>query len=228
MTSAGSLLLGKSNDPVVAQAMAAAGRRLAELAGRDDPVVLVDEPVPHIPPGTYDAVGFNAEIAHFRHYGREKLSVTWQVLVPDPEEDCGRRIVLLARHYNIERRKKGYHASRGTDLMREWMLVTNRRPRRGERASGRAFVKVLCTVEVGTVEKDGRGRPLPDVARYSVVRRVVAVGPCAPPANGKCTSGVGFPDGAVGQGQGTGLGVGRVQVKAEAEVEAKAEEVQAA
>lgn len=163
----------QARDPALQAALAAAEQRQAALAGRDDTFVTEEAP-PLIPPGEYRAVGLDYEFVQYKQFGptSAKLVVRWQVLVPDPDAEFGTRVVVLARHYNVEVIKKGrYRAPRHGDLAREWMRVTRRRTRR-DRQSPNVFIKVLCLVDVATVEVDGRGKPLGEAA-YSVVRRVI-------------------------------------------------------
>jgi len=161
-----------SADRIIAEAMAAAEKRAAEVRDED---ILVEETDPLIPPGEYQAVGLDWKVLRFRQYGADtlKLVVRWSVLVPDRDAELGRRIVVLPRHYNIAPASKGrFRAGKNSDLCREAVRVTGRRIQRRDRLSGRVFSQVLCLVEVATVDKDSRGRPL-GLASYSVVRRVI-------------------------------------------------------
>ena len=160
-------------DPVVAAALAEAGRALEKL---DDGACSTDDDRPLIPSGEYDAVGLNFEYVPYRQYGPDacKLIIRWQVLVPDRAADFGRRIVVLERFYNVKRKKdRRYEAGPNSDLAREWAAVTGRRRTRREPLTPKAFVTVLCRVQVETVVRDGRDRSLAEAATYSVVRRVI-------------------------------------------------------
>ena len=125
-----------------------------------------------IAPGDYDAVGVGWRKMYV--FKTDKLAVEYEVLVPDATVDLGLRRVRLARFYNVrpgpERRVLA--AGRG-DYLREWAIVTGRRPLRRDRLSPRIFIGALVRVEVVTVTVDGRQRPLMDVVQYSRIARII-------------------------------------------------------
>src|SRR5713101_560568 len=136
---------GHDRNRVLAEAMAAAQQRAADLANRPE-LLVFEEPLPLIPPGQYQAVGLGWRFTRYRRFGpaAAKLSVEWAVLVPDPEAEFGTRKVTLCRHYNVLALGPGrYRATRTGGLTREWSIVTGRRPRR-DRPAANAFVGVAC------------------------------------------------------------------------------------
>jgi hypothetical protein len=124
-----------------------------------------------IPAGRYQAVG--VEAATFPAFRGWKVRVAWEVLLPDEHADYGHRRVRLHRYYNVRRKGTRVIPAEYGHYLREWMLVAGRRPTRGDRVAPRAFIGVLCLVEVRVVVGDAEQRALPDCARYSIVARLL-------------------------------------------------------
>jgi hypothetical protein len=87
----------------------------------------------------------------------------------------------LQRHFNVQRLigkpgKSGRCAvGRSSDCLREFVLIAGRRPDRLDRMPLTEFQKRILVVDVVTVERSRDGSPVPDLARYSVIKRIVGV-----------------------------------------------------
>jgi hypothetical protein len=166
-------------DAAITQMMADAAREDAARPKSEGADVVFDaeEPLPFIPPGQYQAVGravkneFYPQWEAKRGGGGHKVKVEWDVFVPDADFEMGFRPVRLFRQYNVGKKNGRYIAPRSGDLLREWALVTRRRPR--GRCSVRVFVGMACLVEVVTVEKNAKGRARVGEGRYSKVGAVL-------------------------------------------------------
>lgn len=145
----------------------------AHAADRDDLDVRIARPLwERIEPGVYEAVGIcYRKVKVFKAH---KLVVEFDVLVPDPEAELSRRRVRLGRFYNVgvgpDRRVL---APPQGDYVRDWGLLTGRRPSRHDRLSPRVFIGVACKVEVATVAEDHRQDPLADFLQYSKIARIL-------------------------------------------------------
>jgi len=138
-------------------------------------IEIIGTEIPLVPPGRYDAIGGRAK--QFVAHGALKLCVEWRVeLRPGA-------YVTLPRFYNVKSAPGGrFRAGPHTDYSREWTLVARRRVSRRERLSARVFKGALCAIEVATVTRDHRQRPLSQHAQYSRVAKIVehkaGGGPC--------------------------------------------------
>ena len=87
----------------------------------------------------------------------------------------------IQRHYNAQRLigkpgKNGRCAiGRSSDCLREFALIAERRPERLDRIPFSEFERRLLVVDVARVERGRDGRPVPEMAQYSVIKRIVGV-----------------------------------------------------
>src|SRR5438128_9677879 len=95
-------------------------------SARDGDVLGMPVP-PLIPAGEYDAVGVGWSRRRMLG-GAPRIIVEWDVLVPDPEAELGRRRVRVSRYYRVEIAPGGrVRAPRSSDYARDWMRVTGQR-----------------------------------------------------------------------------------------------------
>jgi hypothetical protein len=134
--------------------------------------IVGEELPPLLEPGIYQATGGKARVATL--FRTLKLCVAWCVLMPDLLH--GHQRVTLTRYYNIKRGPgRRWRAGASSHYIREWTLVTGRRPSRGDPLSPAVFRGVLAEIEVRTVTSDSRQHDLAVPARYSVVARIIKI-----------------------------------------------------
>jgi len=83
---------------------------------------------------------------------------------------------FLPRHYNMEWVKKGGHfkARRHSDCVREFIAVTGQPVKRTDRIPlVDRYKNRVILAKVRTVKHDSKGYPLPELARYSVIERLI-------------------------------------------------------
>ncbi len=68
---------------------------------------------------------------------------------------------------------KGGRPCRSSYFYRAWLMVMGHDLKRGERASAEFLVGKMFRVRVQTVSKDHHGDPLPEVAKYSRISRLL-------------------------------------------------------
>ena len=68
---------------------------------------------------------------------------------------------------------RGGRPPRSSHFYRAWLMVTGHSLKRGERASAGVLVGKMFCVRVQTVTKDHHGDPLPDIAKYSRISRLL-------------------------------------------------------
>lgn len=164
-----------STDPATKGIGRAAGsRKPARFAAVDGwaPAIVADDMPACITEGRYHAVGSRSHLRRMFRTG--KLWVEFTVLVPNGSERPDR--VRLFRYYNVRIGADGRsHGRHSGDYFREWTLVANRRPSRGDRMSAAVFKGALVEVEVCTVTHDRQQRELNRHAQYSKIARVIGL-----------------------------------------------------
>ena len=104
-------------------------------------------------------------------FGRPNISVWFSVISHGPAFG-----LYLARHYNLEWVKKGgiFKARRHSDCVREYIAVTGEPVKRTDRIPLKDRYKGrIIVAKVRTVKKDSKGQSLPELARYSVIERLI-------------------------------------------------------
>jgi hypothetical protein len=84
--------------------------------------------------------------------------------------------LYLPRHYNMEWVKKGgsFKARRHSDCVREFIAVTGGPVKRTDRIPLQDRYKGrVILAKVRTVKMDSKGQPLPELARYSVIEKLI-------------------------------------------------------
>lgn len=104
-------------------------------------------------------------------FKRASITLWFRVISPGPAfEAC------LPRHYNMEWVKKGsnFKARRHSDCVREFISVTGEPVRRTDRIPliDRYKNRVILA-KVRTVKHDSKGYQLHELARYSVIERLI-------------------------------------------------------
>jgi hypothetical protein len=132
-----------------------------------------DEPA-CIPPGEYDLRFVYHETRHmFRH--SPKVILWFDVITFGPHVG-----VRLARYYNAERltgksgRNGPFKVMPRSDLMREYVMLFNEKPRR-DRIPMNRYEHAIIIGRVETVTKDSNQRIVPQLLHYSVIRELVRI-----------------------------------------------------
>jgi hypothetical protein len=87
----------------------------------------------------------------------------------------------LERFYNIHPltsvagKRTRFKVGRSSDLLRELALVTTKPLNRLDRLPVSEFTKFILVAEIEDVTTGYRQQPIPDAARYSVVRKIVGI-----------------------------------------------------
>jgi hypothetical protein len=84
--------------------------------------------------------------------------------------------LYLPRHYNLEWVKKGgqFKARPHSECVRDFIAVTGETVKRTDRIPlDTRYKGIIIVAEVRTVTKDSKGRKLPELARYSVIDRLI-------------------------------------------------------
>ena len=111
-----------------------------------------------------------------RMHGGEKLYMRFQILKPSIYEGD-----LLTRHYNVRIRviedRERIHAGWMSDLMREYVAIEGKKPRRTDEIRFSAFSERPILALVETVTRNSRKRLIPEELQYS---RIAQLKRCAP------------------------------------------------
>jgi hypothetical protein len=141
---------------------------------RDEPEGEIESPAVLIPDGVYQ-VAFQHWYT-VRMFGKaNKLAIVFKIVDQGPFFGA-----VLCRWYHVRRfighiGKSGrFTAGPHSDLVREYAAIVGF-PARMDRIALSAYRNCVLNVEVGTVGSDSKQRDLPGAARYSVIRRLVAV-----------------------------------------------------
>ena len=87
----------------------------------------------------------------------------------------------IQRHYNARHligkpgRGGRFALGRSSDCLREFAIVAARRPDRLDRVPLSEFKNRLLVADIETMEKGRDGKSVPEVVRYSVIKRIVGV-----------------------------------------------------
>ena len=134
----------------------------------DKDCISVEDHKPLIPPGKYSA-RYTGHRTHIMFARAHKVILEFEVC----EGPYARNRIP---HYGRAKRVAQptgsggkFTLSAGGDLYRRVLRVLDRNKVRADRISLAAFRSMLFTIHVRTVDKDSRGAPLPEAARYSVV-----------------------------------------------------------
>jgi hypothetical protein len=139
-------------------------------------IVEGDDLPPRVPDGEYPAIYVSHECAELRQFGgAPKVFVTVRLL--DAGEHTGK---LLFRAYRVlrVRGRRAFSLGRRSDLLKMYarvMETPDHRPRL-DRINLRDLRPMLLRVRTRTVERDGKGRGLPESLRYSVVDEILGRG----------------------------------------------------
>lgn len=120
-------------------------------------------PWPLIPEGNYTAVSVDAKILTV--FNSRRLELVFELQGGSLD---GTRVP-----WYCPLPSKGSRPSRSSYFYRAWLMVKGQELRRGERASAEVLVGKMFSVRVQTVTKDYHGDPLPEVAKYSRVSKLL-------------------------------------------------------
>lgn len=149
-------------------AEAATSNKIARLAEG----ILEGEKPPLIEPGVYDLGFIHHRTAYL--FGRApKLILHFRVV------QCGAgNGVILCRYYNVKtlnskpRKGGSFKVGWRCDFVREYVTLFGM-PARLDRISTETFKTQIVRGRVTTVERDNKGRPIPEGLRYSVISELL-------------------------------------------------------
>jgi len=116
------------------------------------------------------------QVSYLKHefenaFGEPRLFIHFKIL------DMGEHFEkILYRAYRLKslknpgRKNSAFTVGKGSDLVRELALVTNRRP---DRLLPTDFEGMILKAKVETVKKDYKQRIIPESLRYSVIREII-------------------------------------------------------
>jgi hypothetical protein len=130
-----------------------------------------------LPPGTYTVQTQKAIVANGMFKGRRLL--LYAEIVGGPYERIDAPELGGGPHdgailfWACPLPALGKRPAHSSKFNRAWLLTAGRRPHRGERQSPLMLEGKRFRAKVETVEKDHSGHPLPEPARYSVIRHLL-------------------------------------------------------
>ena len=122
-----------------------------------------------IEPGDYELVFLFLRTSNA--FKRASITLWFRVITPGPAFEAS-----LPRHYNMEWVKKGgnFKARRHSDCVREFIAVTGEPVKRTDRIPlVDRYKNRVILAKVRTVKHDSKGNPLHELARYSVIERLI-------------------------------------------------------
>lgn len=135
---------------------------LPSLSKLEDSHCLID-------PGEYEVTFLR--LCTSTAFNRHSIKLWFSMYTFDPA--CS---LYLPRHYNMEWVKSGgkFKAKRHSDCVREFIAVTGEPVKRTDRIPLQDRYKGrVILAKVRTVKKDSKGKPLPVLARYSVIEQLI-------------------------------------------------------
>jgi hypothetical protein len=122
-----------------------------------------------IAPGEYDLAFLFLRTSNA--FKRASITLWFRVITPGPAFE-----VCLPRHYNCEWVKKGgnFKVRRHSDCVREFIAVTGQPVKRTDRLPLiDRYKNRIILARVRTVKHDSKGNLLHELARYSVIERLI-------------------------------------------------------
>ena len=123
-----------------------------------------------VPEGEYVLRYFDRQIR--RMHGSEKLYMRFRIMMPSIYEGY-----FLTRYFNVRTRasedRKKIHAGWMSDLMREYVAIEGKKPRRTDEIRFKAFRERPILALVETVTHDSKKRLIPEPLQYSRISQLI-------------------------------------------------------